>query len=45
VSIRRRGKWEHHQSEISARDFRQLTPAQQRRVERANICIVDEYRQ
>jgi hypothetical protein len=45
VSIRRRGRWEHHQGEISARDFRQLTPAQQRRVERAGIRIVEEYHQ
>jgi hypothetical protein len=43
VSIRRRGKWEHHRGEISARDFRQLSPAQQRRVERASVVVVNEY--
>ena len=45
VSVRRRGKWEHHQNEISERDFRQLSPREQRRVERAKVCIVDEYHQ
>jgi hypothetical protein len=45
ISVRRRGRWEHHKNEISARDFRQLTPAQQQRVTRAGIRIVDEYHQ
>jgi hypothetical protein len=45
VSIRRRGKWLHHKSEISARDFKRLDLAQQRRVERASIRIVEEYHQ
>ena len=43
ISLRQRGKWTHHQWEISVKDFKKLSDRDRCRIERAGIAIVEAY--
>jgi hypothetical protein len=43
LSLRKRGRWRRHPWEISARDFKRLSAADKRRIEREGIPVVEEY--
>jgi len=43
ISLRQRGKWTHHQWEISVKDFKKLRASDQRRIQQAGVQVVEEY--